>query len=68
MRGKKHASVERNGSPKVSLNQIRSLRSQELRKLSPTKEALDCQTNSPCPHLKKCMWNSMENMQIDGKV
>ena len=26
---KKHASVERNGSPKVSLNQIRPLRSQE---------------------------------------
>lgn len=28
-RKKKHASVQRNGCPKVSLNQIRPLRSQE---------------------------------------
>ena len=28
-------------------------------------EAFDCQTNSPCQHLKKCIKNSMENMHTD---
>ena len=32
------------------------------------KEALDCQTNSPCQHLKKCIENSMENIDTDIRV
>ena len=48
------------------LNQ--TLRSREWRKWSPTKEVLDCKTNSPCQHLKKCIENSEENMHINDRV
>ena len=36
--------------------------------MSPTEEALDCYTNSPCQHLRKCMENSMENMHTDVRL
>ena len=36
--------------------------------MTPTKETLDCRTNSPCPHLSKCTDNSMENMNTDVRV
>ena len=36
--------------------------------MSLTKEALDCYTNSPCQHLRKCMENSMENMLTDIRL
>ena len=36
--------------------------------MSPTEEALDCYTNSPCQHLSKCMENSMENMHTDVRL
>ena len=29
-----------------------------------TKQALDCSTNSPCQHLRKCIENSMENIYV----
>ena len=32
------------------------------------RETLDCRTNSPCQHLRKCKENSMENMHIDVRV
>ena len=32
------------------------------------KEDLDCKTNSPCWHFKKCLENSMENMLTDFRV
>ena len=32
------------------------------------KEALDCSTNSPCQHLRKCLQNSMENLHTDIRV
>ena len=38
------------------------------KKRSPTKEALDCLTNSPCQHLNKYTENSMENMHADLRV
>ena len=34
---------------------------------SPTKEALDRSTNSPCQHLRKCMEDRMENKKTDVK-
>ena len=39
-----------------------------FRKRSPTKEPLDCSTNSPCQLLKKCIKNSIENIHTDGRV
>ena len=42
-----------------------TLTSGEQRNWSPTKEAPDCQTNSPQLHLRKCIENSMENMHTD---
>ena len=36
--------------------------------MSPTKEALDCYTNSPCQHLSKCMENSLESMHTDVRL
>ena len=37
-------------------------------KLSPTRVAPDCQTNSPCQHLGKSMENGMENMHGVSRV
>ena len=37
----------------------------ENRRWSLTKVALDCEKNSPCQPLWKCMRNSMENMHTD---
>lgn len=31
----------------------------------PTREVLDCLTNSPYPHLRKSIENSTENIHID---
>ena len=31
-------------------------------------EALDCERNSPCQHLGKCIENSMENLYTDAGV
>ena len=45
-----------------------TLTSGEQRNWSPTKEAPDCQTNSPQQHLRKCIENSMENMHTDVRV
>ena len=39
-----------------------------IKEISPTEEALDCYTNSPCQHLSKCMENSLENMQTDVRL
>ena len=39
-----------------------------FRKRSPTKEPLDCSTNSPCQLLKKCIKNSIENIHTDIRV
>ena len=39
--------------------------SQELRKWSPTKETLDCLTNSHFQHLRKCIENSIESVCTD---
>ena len=44
------------------------LRSWENRKWSPTKEAPDCYTNSPCWHIKKRIKNIMENIPTDVAV
>ena len=44
-----------------------TLTSGEQRNWSPTKEAPDCQTNSPHQHLRKCIENSMENMHTGCK-
>ena len=33
-----------------------------------TEEPLDCLTNSPCRHFRKCIENSMENMHTDVGV
>ena len=48
--------------------QNHTLRSQEYWKYLPTKEALDCSTNSPCQHLRKCIENGMERMHTDARV
>ena len=45
-----------------------TLRLGELRKWSPIKEAVDCETNSPCYHLMKCLENITENMHTDVRV
>ena len=44
------------------------LRSWECRKWSPTKEAPDCYTNSPCWYIKKRIKNIMENIPNDVVV
>ena len=44
------------------------LRSWEYRKWSPTKEAPDCYTNSPCWYIKKRIKNIMENIPTDVVV
>ena len=36
--------------------------------ISPTKEALDCKTNSPCQYNRKCIENSVEKMYTDVRV
>ena len=36
-----------------------------MERLSPTKEAIDSLTNSPCQCLSKYLENSIENMQTD---
>ena len=38
------------------------------RKWSATQKALDCWSNSPCQHLRKCIENSLENMHTDVRV
>ena len=45
-----------------------TLPSQEQRKWSQTKEALDCWTNSPCQYVRKCIENRTENMHRDVGV
>ena len=40
----------------------------ENRRWSLTKVALDCEKNSPCQPLWKCMGNSMENMHTDVRL
>ena len=39
-----------------------------IKEISPTEEALDCYTNSPCQQLSKCMENSLENMHTDVRL
>ena len=39
-----------------------------IKEWSPTKEALDYETNSPHQHLRECVGNSMENMHTDARV
>ena len=36
--------------------------------MSPIREALDCETNSPHQHLREYLGNSMENMYSDVRV
>ena len=45
---------------------INTLRPWESRKWSPIKEAVDCDSNSPCQRFEKCKENSLENMHIRG--
>ena len=40
----------------------------KLEEMTPTIEVLDCQTNSPCQHLRKCIRNSLENMHADVMI
>ena len=39
-----------------------------MKRIAPTREALDYETNSPHQHLRECMGNSMENMHSDLTV
>ena len=39
-----------------------------MKRIVPTREALDYETNSPLQHLRECMGNSMENMHSDLMV
>ena len=43
-------------------------KSWEERRWSPTKAALDCETNSPCQPLWKCLEKSKENVHTDVRV
>ena len=43
-------------------------KSWEERRWSPTKTALDCETNSPCQPLWKCLEKSKENVHTDVRV
>ena len=57
--------------PRVTLHSITPeshIRSREERKWSPNKEALDCETNSPCQHYRKGIQNSIENMYTNFRV
>ena len=45
------------------LNQ--NLSHESKKKLSQTREGHDCQTNSPCQYLRKCIRNSKESVDID---
>ena len=38
------------------------------RTCSPSKESLDCQTNSPCQYIGKCIKNSIENIHSEARV
>ena len=40
----------------------------KLEEMTPTIDVLDCQTNSPCQHLRKCIRNSLENMHADVMI
>ena len=51
-----------------SLVGVKGLKSQELKKQSATKEALDRCTNSPSQYLRKCVENSVKNMHADIRV
>ena len=33
-----------------------------------SKESLDCQTNSPCQYIGKCIKNSIENIHSEARV
>ena len=46
----------------------KTLRSREWRKWLSTKEALDCSTNSPCQHVRKCIENIIVNMHTDVRM
>ena len=39
-----------------------------MKRIVPTREALDYETNSPHQHLRECIGNSMENMHSDLTV
>ena len=39
-----------------------------MKEWSPIKESLDCQKNSPCQHLRKCIKNSMKTMHTNIRV
>ena len=45
-----------------------TLRSREWRERSSTEEALDCWTNSPCQHLRKCRQINKESMHTSVRV
>ena len=47
------------------VSQIYTLTPWESRKWSPIKEAVDCNSNSPCRHLEKCKENSVEKTHVN---
>ena len=58
----KHLISPHNISPEFHIKVTR------IKEMITTKEALECETNSPCQHLKKCMMNSSENIHTDIRV
>ena len=57
-----HLSSPYNIIPKSHIKVMR------MKRMVPTREALDYETNSPLQHLRECMGNSMENMHSDLTV
>ena len=57
-----HLSSPYNIIPKSHIKVMR------MKRIAPTREALDYETNSPHQHLRECMGNSMENMHSDLTV
>ena len=57
-----HLSSPYNIIPKSHIKVMR------MKRMVPTREALDYETNSPLQHLRECMGNSMENMHSDLMV
>ena len=39
-----------------------------IKEMIASKEGLDCLTNSPCQHIRKCVENSKDNMHTDVRM
>ena len=62
--------IPNSDKPLISPNSItpESKIREKKRKYQETKETLDCKTNSPCQYPRKCMENSMQNLDTDVRV